>query len=397
MAVRTISPSLQFWQNKYSKNFGASMDRYYTVMIIPEKEKGVRSIRIPRLLFRSIAFIVSMMFILLVVLGYDYWQILQQVYANKHLTIENRQLKEQIQLFQMKMNSLSDDIQRIHTFERKLRVITGLDQLKDEEGLQLLKKANDKDLPKEIGDETSQYNTDKSKQSPAIVGNELFDLKLNLDIEEIEKEKDFIELKDLYEKKIAEAFGLGTTYNYAKEWSELTKISLGLSNQYARFDYQFNKIRKIINELETNVHTMDQSLLDKETFLNSTPSLLPANGWITSYFGPRFSPYSGALKMHEGMDIGARPGTNIFSPADGVITFAGEKSGFGKFVQIDHGYGMETIFGHASAVLVRTGQRIKRGDLIARVGNTGRSTGPHLHYEVRVNGTAVDPLYFVLN
>lgn len=371
------------------------MDRYYTVMIIPEKEKGVKSVRIPRMLFRSLAFIVGMFLILLIVLGYDYWQILQQVYANKHLTIENRQLKEQIQLFQMKMNSLSDDIQRIHTFERKLRVITGIEQFKDD-NLEILKTNPASNLPKEVGDETS-YQQSTQQNNQTYLDRKLFDLKLNLNIEEIEKEKDFLVLKEQYEKKIAEGFGLDTTYNYAKEWSELTKISLSLSNQYARFDYQFNKIKNIINVLERDIHQIDQGLLDKDTFLNSTPSILPSNGWITSYFGPRHSPFSGALKMHEGMDIGARPGTNIVAPADGVITFAGEKAGFGKFVQIDHGYGMETIFGHASSVLVRTGQRIQRGDLIARVGNTGRSTGPHLHYEVRVNGTAVDPLYFILN
>jgi murein DD-endopeptidase MepM/ murein hydrolase activator NlpD len=153
----------------------------------------------------------------------------------------------------------------------------------------------------------------------------------------------------------------------------------------------------VIRDLETNIHELDQYLLDKESFLRSTPTVLPSNGWITSYFGPRFSPFAGSLKMHEGLDIGARVGTTVIAPADGIVTFAGEKSGFGKFVQIDHGYGLETIFGHASSVLVHNGQRITRGQNIARVGNTGRSTGPHLHYEVRVNGTAVDPLYFILD
>ncbi len=370
------------------------MDRYYTLMIIPEREKGVKSIRIPRLFFKSLAFVVVLLSLLLVILGYDYWQILQQVYANKHLTIENRQLKEQIQLFQMKMNSLSDDIQRIHTFEKKLRVITGIDTSADQYLPSLLKK-DQENLPVESGDETTSLNMSTKPVQTSM--NENFDLKLNLSPEEIEKEKDYNELKSLYEKKIAEAFGLGTTYSYTKEWTELTKISFGLSSQYARFDYQFNKIRGVIRDLETNIHELDQFLLDKESFLRSTPTILPSNGWITSYFGPRFSPFAGSLKMHEGLDIGARIGTTVIAPADGIVSFAGEKSGFGKFVQIDHGYGLETIFGHASSVLVHNGQRITRGQNIARVGNTGRSTGPHLHYEVRVNGTAVDPLYFILD
>ena len=104
------------------------MDNYYTVMIIPEKEKGVKSYKIPALFFRSLAFIMVMLVLLMGILLYDYWKILQQVYENKHLGLENRQLKEQVQLFQMKMNSLGDDLRRINTFERKLRVITGLEE-----------------------------------------------------------------------------------------------------------------------------------------------------------------------------------------------------------------------------------------------------------------------------
>lgn len=366
------------------------MDRYYTVMIIPEREKGVKSIRIPRLFFKSLAFICVLLVTLLLVLGYDYWQILQQIYENKHLTIENRQLKEQIQLFQMKMNSLSDDIQRIHTFEKKLRIITGVENSSKQ---YTPLKREESDIPAEQGDETSFF---RPELAPPEKINE-FDLKLHIVQEDIDKDKEFLEIKDNYEKKIAEAFGLQTSYSYTKEWSELNRISFGLSTQYARFDFQFNKIRNVIRNLETDIHSLDQHLLDNESFLLSTPTLMPANGWVTSYFGPRFSPFSHSLKMHEGMDIAARIGTAIYAPADGIVSFAGDKAGFGKFVQIDHGYGMETIFGHASSVNVKNGQRITRGQLIARVGNTGRSTGPHLHYEVRVNGTAVDPLYFVLD
>lgn len=101
--------------------------------------------------------------------------------------------------------------------------------------------------------------------------------------------------------------------------------------------------------------------------------------------------------MHEGLDVGAPIGTSVFAPADGLVTFSGSKSGFGNIVQLDHGYGIETIFAHAQMARVKKGQKIKRGTVIAQVGNTGYSTGPHLHYEVRVNGTPVDPLYFILD
>ena len=100
--------------------------------------------------------------------------------------------------------------------------------------------------------------------------------------------------------------------------------------------------------------------------------------------------------MHEGLDIANAPGTPIFATADGVVTYADVKAGYGQIVILDHGYGLETWYGHTKKVLVAKGQKIKRGDRIALLGNTGMSTGPHVHYEVRVNGTPVDPLSYIL-
>ncbi|MDC1175679.1 hypothetical protein OAT67_09785 [Bacteriovoracaceae bacterium] len=105
-----------------------NMNRYFTLMIVPERDKGVRSFRIPRLIFHAMLFLMVVVSLIISILIYDYWKILKQVYENKHLTIENRQLKEQIQLFQMKINGLTDDLERIQTFEKKLRIITGIEK-----------------------------------------------------------------------------------------------------------------------------------------------------------------------------------------------------------------------------------------------------------------------------
>ncbi len=366
------------------------MDRYTTIMIIPEHEKGIRSFRIPLPLFRSLAFLVVIISIFIGVLGYDYWQIMQQVYENKHLSIENRQLKEQIQLFQMKINSLTDDISRIHIFEKKLRIITGVENFPTGSPVQ----------SREF--ESINMNKSKIKEGPGPQTsnstnlNNVLKLKLQLNIEEIHQNPDYKQLKNLYDKKIAQEFGLQSSYQYTKNWTELTKRSFSLAEEYANFDFKYNKVKQVVKDLEINIHELDQALLDKESFIRSTPSIIPTQGWITSYFGPRHSPYSGRLKMHEGLDIGAPIGTSIVAPADGIITYSGVKPGFGKYVQIDHGYGVETIYGHNKSLHVRNGQSVKRGDIIARLGNTGISTGPHLHYEIRVNGNPVDPIYFIL-
>jgi murein DD-endopeptidase MepM/ murein hydrolase activator NlpD len=101
--------------------------------------------------------------------------------------------------------------------------------------------------------------------------------------------------------------------------------------------------------------------------------------------------------MHKGLDVATRTGTPIIAPADGLAIFSGREGGFGNMLAIDHGYGIVTKYAHCSTIDVKIGQKVKRGDIIARVGNTGRSTGPHLHYEVAVNGVAVNPSRYILN
>ncbi|MCB9060901.1 MAG: M23 family metallopeptidase [Halobacteriovoraceae bacterium] len=372
------------------------MDKYLTVMVIPEREKGVKTFRIPRVIFHSFVFIAVISVIMLGILGYDYWKILREVYENKHLTIENRQLKDQIQLFQRKINTLTDDLERIHTFEKKLRIITGLDEmdlsrpLMDDQRPPSHNHSGEGGVDSEIPkDEGHSYNPKPKKND--VLGNPLE--KLNA----FETQAEYKTLVNIYEQKIASAFGLQTSYAYTKKWSTLTNQSFLLAKDFALFDFQFNELKSVFKDLEVQVHELDQFLLDRDSFLKSMPTLLPSNGWITSYYGPRKNPISGRLKMHEGLDVGAKTGTPIIAPADGIVTYSGRKPGFGNVVELDHGYGLETIYAHANSVKVKKGQRIQRGVIVATVGNTGYSTGPHLHYEVRVNGTTVDPLYFILD
>ena len=130
----------------------------------------------------------------------------------------------------------------------------------------------------------------------------------------------------------------------------------------------------------------------------STPSIWPVNGSITSRFGPRVSPFTGKKALHAGIDIGARKGTEIRAPASGKVVVAAYDGRMGKFIRIDHGYGIETTYGHLSKIHVKYGDRVHRGDLIGLVGSTGKfSTGPHLHYQVAVNDKVVDPIHYILD
>ncbi|HEV8243154.1 MAG TPA: M23 family metallopeptidase [Nitrospirales bacterium] len=130
---------------------------------------------------------------------------------------------------------------------------------------------------------------------------------------------------------------------------------------------------------------------------SATPSIWPVRGWVSSGFGHRVSPFTGKDTMHSGVDITAPLRTPVLAPAAGTIHFAGIEAGLGNTVTLSHGYGMKTVYGHMDKIKVANGQFVKRGDVIGWVGSTGLSTGPHLHYEVEIKGSYVDPLKYIID
>ncbi len=158
-----------------------------------------------------------------------------------------------------------------------------------------------------------------------------------------------------------------------------------------------NALIRRANLLASSFEEAKDSLASHSERLAATPSIMPTQGWLTSAFSAmREHPILHIARPHEGIDVTAPMGSPIEAPAAGVVTDAGWESGYGNTVTIDHGYGVTTKFAHASKLLVKTGQRVHRGQRIALVGSTGLATGPHLHYEVHVNGRPVDPLKYVL-
>ncbi len=134
----------------------------------------------------------------------------------------------------------------------------------------------------------------------------------------------------------------------------------------------------------------------QKSLLASAPAIWPVRGFITSEFGSRMDPFTEGRVMHAGMDIATEHGKEVIAPADGLVVFAGMEGGYGNVIVIDHGYGVKTRYGHLAAIKVKAGQKVKRRELIGNVGSTGRSTGPHLHYEVRVNGIAENVRKYLL-
>jgi murein DD-endopeptidase MepM/ murein hydrolase activator NlpD len=148
---------------------------------------------------------------------------------------------------------------------------------------------------------------------------------------------------------------------------------------------------------EESLSELEKLLQNKKEMLVHTPSIWPCQGWVTSGFGFRTNPFTNLVQMHEGIDISNRVGTLVTASAYGIISDIGNDWAHGKILVISHGFGMTTRYSHLNTVLVRVGQKVRRGDKIAELGMSGKTTGPHLHYEIKFNGIPVNPMRYVLN
>jgi len=160
---------------------------------------------------------------------------------------------------------------------------------------------------------------------------------------------------------------------------------------------ELNVLKDRVRSQEESFHQIETYINAKRSMLNHTHAIWPVRGWLTCGFGSRISPFTGLKEFHQGLDIAAPMGTPIISPADGVVAHIGLEKSYGKMVTIDHGFGLTTRYGHVSKATVKVGERGKRGQPIAHVGNTGKTTGPHVHSEVNVNGIPVNPIHYILD
>jgi len=191
--------------------------------------------------------------------------------------------------------------------------------------------------------------------------------------------------------------GVGGSKEADPELLSLRKIR---SARYKDVD----EISKTVDALLRKTKQQSQSFAEIEEKLKSdkhlrdhTPSILPCNGWLCSGFGYRIDPFTKRPRMHNGIDISKAPGEPILATADGVVVHTGFNSGYGLTVKIDHGNEIETFYAHLSAIYVKPGQQVERGQVIGAMGATGRTTGTHLHYEVRIGGRPVNPINYIID
>jgi len=327
-----------------------------TFLIIRHDSGTTRKISVSAQHLKIILFALSFVIFVFVAGFIDYFGLLLQSNENKKLKIENAQLIKQFQLVESKVSSLESSLERVKSFTTKLKLITNVE-------------AEDRVLKLTMG----------TKPAPGQK------------IEEYEPMEQRASNNTMAAQD--QAFQQQQFVNENKG-----EVSVEKSDRdYASLVVRIDKAVKETQLKEQSVIELWESLSERQSLLNATPNIKPARGWLTSGFGYRLNPFTGKNAMHAGLDIAAAPGSPVYAPADGVVIFASYDESYGKLVSIDHGYGVTTRYGHNSQIYVHVGQKVSKWDVISAVGNTGRSTGPHLHYEVRINGTPVDPINFILD
>lgn len=311
---------------------------------------------IPASWLKASLFIAAILFLAFVAGSVDYFGLMMQAMENKKLRAENAQLNKQFQVVESKVSSLENSLERVKIFTTKLKLITNID-------------SEDRVMKLTMG----------VKPSPGQQVEEYEPMDQRPPTESLAQQDHYMaDSKPVSEQK----------NEVVVQPSDKDYVSLVV------------RIDKAVRETqlkEQSVIELWESLSERQSLLNATPNIRPSKGWITSRFGYRLNPFTNRTTMHAGLDLAAAPGSPVYAPADGMVIFASYDDSYGKLVSIDHGYGVTTRFGHNSQIYVHVGQRVTKWDVVAAVGNTGRSTGPHLHYEVRINGTPVDPANFILD
>ncbi len=326
-----------------------------TIFIVANYKGQTSKLVISTAVIKMAVFLGSVVLVALTAGFIDYIGLLVQTAENKRLKAENALLSKQFQVVESKLNVLDASLEKVKSFSAKLKLITNIDD-------------QDRALKLSVGPQPKSGQSLEGEEVP-------LDERVPID-HATEVDKPMVEAPPMHEEK--------------------GDLAVEEKRDYSTLAIRIEKSVKDTQLREQSVLDLWQGLSERQSLLNSTPSIKPSRGWFTSKFGYRISPFTGRPAMHNGLDLAATPGTPVFASADGVVIFAGYDETYGKLVSVDHGYGVTTRFGHNSQIFVHVGQRVNRWDVIASVGNTGRSTGPHLHYEVRVNNIPVDPINYIL-
>jgi murein DD-endopeptidase MepM/ murein hydrolase activator NlpD len=328
------------------------LDRSYTILLVPDRDAKVKKIRVEHRMLVRAAVASGLVLLGVVAMAAHYFNVVGKVAENQLLRAENLELQNRWREAEQKFAHFNDELDRVKRLNANLRHITAL---------------NDPD--RALGTQQGELVGTGSEGAPgpataSPVGR-----------------------------------GIGGSAPLAVAMPGTTQ-SVRIPERDGEPDgdllTKLDDLGKKVHAQEQEARTLQSYFQDQQALLAAAPSIWPVRGWLTSEFSARLDPYTGERVMHEGLDIAAAIGTPVRAPADGIVVFNGMEGGYGHVLVIDHGYGLKTRYGHLSRIDVKLAEKVKRGQFVAAVGNSGRSTGPHLHYEVRVNGIADNPRKFIL-
>jgi murein DD-endopeptidase MepM/ murein hydrolase activator NlpD len=324
------------------------MDRY-SIIVVAEETAPVRRFEIRKDLVRRLIWCAGVAAVLLTVCLGDYIRVRIAHSELGRLRVEVAEQRDQIEGFDATLDGVRSTLAKIGEFERKVRIIANLPGSAATGGEEVAEVGDDSPAPEPQLDDSGVSaptgapppDAASERQSRIEVGSE---------------------------EPLIAALKRGA--------EQLGKVAIS----------QQRSLAEVASQLES-----------KRAHLAATPAIWPTRGWLTSRFGTRVSPFTNQKQFHAGIDIAGERGTDVFAPAQGKVVFSGNRGPLGKSIIIDHGYGVRTQYGHSDDIYVKTGETVQRGQRIASLGNSGRSTGPHLHYVVEVKGKAVNPLDYIFD
>ncbi len=326
----------------------------YTLIWVRDSHSRPQQISIPKVRVKQAAIAVAVAGLVFLAAVWDYWRLRADNVELAGLRVEALEQREQIAVFENRLEQVDRKLAKVTELERKVRIIANLPGaagVGGEDVVELAPPVNGVAMP--IG-------------VPMDAG--------------------------VATGEVPDGQGGGTPLE-----SDETSSSLPIQQRFDGMDDQAVRLIESSGVREGSLEGLVGQLETKREKLASMPSIWPAKGWLTSRFGPRVSPFTGRRQQHNGIDIAAARGTPIYAPARGRVSFVGRKGPLGKTLVIDHGFGVKTVYGHNDEIHVSSGETVERGQEIAAIGSTGRSTGPHLHYVVEVGGKARNPLDYIFD
>lgn len=287
-------------------------------------------------------------------LVFDYLHIASDQLHLKETVTEKEKLKKQVHIMESRLNDLTKEVFQLRDFNRKIRNITTL-------GSRSHHPYGKVNLRSDLSSLVSFKERAPASHDESLKG----------------KDKKSLNSSSVFYK------------NRANNFSDFSELVIYI-----------DRLKEETKLIKQNTWDLYSTLLKRKELLSNTPSILPVRGWITSYFGYRNETFYADhdLRFHRGMDIAAEIGSPVLASAAGQVIHRGyDDTGYGKMVIIDHGYNVKTVYAHMSEIKIQKGAYVTRGKVIGLVGNTGKSTGPHLHYEIQISGVPVDPANYILN